>query len=226
MVFGEIIEPSTRALIDEDLEEYPEFIESIPKWEGNLEVPQEIETLIFIETEKVLKLFENCVLEEEKVFSEIINAGIKVYNVHKNKYIVVFSEKKELSCGEITELFDKWITTAQNIFTITSESICNYQNISLSEKPVSLIRFLSNNVSETFGYNKLESPNLVSGLGASVLSYCIYLGLPCTLFIAYVDTSPLDSVNMGPVLNLLKRIKLTVKSTKMKITSSSSNLYM
>jgi hypothetical protein len=31
MVFGEIVEPSTRALIDDDYEEYPDYVKYIKK---------------------------------------------------------------------------------------------------------------------------------------------------------------------------------------------------
>ncbi|KAJ8945864.1 hypothetical protein NQ318_002703 [Aromia moschata] len=226
MLFGEIVEPSTRALIEDDLEEYPEYTESVPEWEGSSETPRDINGLLFIETEKIGKLFYSCVLGENKPLSKIKNAGIEVFDIGNKQYVVIFSEKKDFTCGEVTELFDPWIRKAKRTFTITSDSIGNYQNSNFTEKPVSLIRTVSNDPSKSFGYEKLESPNLVSGLGASVLSYCIHLDLKCTLFVLYIDTSPLGSVNMEPLLKLVTKLDIPVKHTEMKISTSSSNLYM
>ncbi|XP_018579485.1 uncharacterized protein LOC108917406 [Anoplophora glabripennis] len=227
MVFGEIVEPSTRALIDEDLEEYPEYTESIPDWEGSTEPPGNIDTLIFIETGRVTGIFRNCVLGDQKANSKINNAGIEIFDITAHKYLVVFTEKKEFTCGEIVELLDRWIRAAKHIYTITSESIYSYQNVNLYEKPVSLVKALSNDAnSKGFGYSLLEPPNLVTGLGASVLSYCVHIKLKCNLFVMYVDTSPLDSLNMGPLLHLIKKLDIPLKNTDVRLSPSSSNLYM
>lgn len=103
----------------------------------------------------------------------------------------------------------------------------SYQNYSLREKPISLIKTLSNDdKSKTFGYDTLESPNLITGLGAGILSYCIHMNFKCNLFIVYVDTSPVDSLNMGPLLNLIKKLDIPLQNTDIKLTQSSSNLYM
>ncbi|KAJ8984731.1 hypothetical protein NQ317_004996 [Molorchus minor] len=226
MLFGEIVEPSTRALIDEDFDEYPEVTESSPEWQGAREVPNEINTLVFIETDKVKKLFHSCVLQERKAVARIKNGGVEISDIGNRKYVVTFSEKRDLTYGQITESLKDWIKTAKNVYTITSDSISNYQNINLPEKPFSLIRVLTNDTTNSFGYERLESPNLISGFGASVLTYCIHLGIKCTLFITYVDTSPLDSVNMGPLIGLLERIEIPITHNELKITTSASNLYM
>lgn len=92
---------------------------------------------------------------------------------------------------------------------------------------MSLIKILSNDdKSKTFGYDTLEPPNLVTGLGASVLSYCIHIDSKCNLFILYVDTSPLDSLNMGPLLNLVKKMDIPLKNTDVKLPPASNNLYI
>lgn len=80
--------------------------------------------------------------------------------------------------------------------------------------------------SKIFGYDSLESPNLITGLGAAVLSYCVHVKLKCNLFVVYVDTSPLDSLNMGPLLNLIKKLDVSLKNTHVQLSPSSSNLYM
>ncbi|KAG5882133.1 hypothetical protein JTB14_005962 [Gonioctena quinquepunctata] len=229
LVFGEIVEPTTRALIDDELEDYPEYIEKRPEWEGSCETPSDIDTLLFLETEKVKKLLFCCVLGDLKPIGRLKNAGVEIYNVKKNIYIITHFEHGELNTGQIVDAFGKWISTARKTYAITSESINIYQDINLTEKPSSLIRMLSSNQNETIKYNKLQAPNLVTGLGANVLSYCIHIGLKCTLLIAYIDNAPLDSINIGILLELFRKLHIPVIKNVFNEhieDISSSNLYI
>nr|XP_023025780.1 uncharacterized protein LOC111513786 [Leptinotarsa decemlineata] len=228
LLFGEIVEPTTRALIDDDLEEYPEYIQPL-EWEGNCETPNQIDTLVFVETEKVKKLLNSCVLLNLKSIGKLKSAGVEIYNIKENVYVITHFEQKDFNTGEIVEAFENWIKIAKHIYAVTSDSIYNYQNGDLYEKPSALLRMLSNDPEEKIHCGQLETPNLVTGLGANVLSYCIHTELKCTLFIAYVDNSPLDSANIGVLLDLFTRLDIPV--SKKVITErgedlSSSNLYI
>ncbi|KAJ8920524.1 hypothetical protein NQ315_005393 [Exocentrus adspersus] len=226
-MFGEIVEPCTRALIDEDeFDEFTEHAVGVPDWEGNAEPPDDIDYLIFIETERVKAFVQNCVLKEPAPVSKINNAGIEICIVDENKYFVIFSGKKNFTCNEITQLLEKWIKTAKYVCAITSESIYNYQNDNLQEKPTSLVKMLtSNNKNKALDYGILECPNLVTGLGASILTYCLLAGVKCNLYVIYVDTAPLDSLNMKSLLMLFSDLGISLKNTNISLTPA-SNLYM
>ncbi|KAJ3665464.1 hypothetical protein Zmor_000958 [Zophobas morio] len=225
MVFGEIVEPSTRALIDDEFEEYPTYTKPQLIWEGNVGVPSNLNTLIFIEGNKLMKLFNALVLNSEMLYSSLNSENINIYNATNNTYIVSYV-KKDLTTGEIIEELSQWLRKAKNIYAVVSEPISAYQNLNLSEKPETLIRKLSTDTADTFNCEKLESPNLVSGLGAGVVSYCIHSGLKSTLFVVYMDNSPLDSINTSPVVQLMKSLNLSVKAAASNLNPAASNLYL
>lgn len=119
------------------------------------------------------------------------------------------------------------LKVAKNIYAFTSEPISAYQNVNLNEKPETLIRVVrTKSELDKTNYAKLESPNLVSGLGADVLSFCSHRGLDSILFVIYMDNSPLDSLNTRPVVDLFKSLKLPVQLTLDNLNSVSSNLYL
>nr|CAI5868421.1 unnamed protein product [Callosobruchus analis] len=202
LLFGEIVEPSTRALIDDEFDEYPEYTEPSLEYEGDLSVPTKIHSLFFIETERIKKVFSTCMLEHLSPMCKIKNAGI-----------------------DIIQHFHDWITRATKIYGITSESSGNYQTMDTGSKPPSIIRTLTSG-STDFNIPNLEPPNLITGLGANVLSYCIHLGLSCCLFIVYFDSSLLDSLNVGPLIELSKKLELPLKKSNIQISVSTSNLYL
>ncbi|XP_056631220.1 uncharacterized protein LOC130441522 [Diorhabda sublineata] len=227
VLFGEIVEPSTRALIDEDLEEYPEYVEITPKWEGNYETPHEINSLIVIESRIVRDLLNDCILNNQKPICTLINGGIDIYSFKEKQYFVVYYEGKELNACQVVEAIEHWILKAKIIYTIKSDSIYNYQNPFLLEKPAYIIKTISN-IESNLSYTKLEQPNLVTGLGAAVLSYCIHQQIPkCTLIIIYLHQSQLDSFNSWPILDVFKKMGLSIQHCTIKDrVVNMNNLYM
>ncbi|CAH1118795.1 unnamed protein product [Phaedon cochleariae] len=227
-LFGEIVEPTTRALVNEDID-FPPYVEVPQEWEGNTEVPKEVDTLIFLETDNLNKIFSSCIIHDNKPVCKLKNGGIKIFNVGDDKYIVTFFEEKQFNTGQIVEALSDWIFIAENIYTITTDSICKYQNFDLVDHPSSVIRIISNSSTRnTLEYVQLEPPNLVTGLGSSVLTYCIHMKMrKCTLFIAYMDISPLDFLNSGAILSLLKKLKIKVRNSHIQDNNVlASNLYI
>ncbi|XP_044258416.1 uncharacterized protein LOC123007277 [Tribolium madens] len=225
MVFGEIVEPSTRALIDDEYEEYREYIKPELKWEGTFKAPPDLDTLIFVEGSKILKLFDALVLNKRDLVCMLKVAGIEIFNGKNGKYIVTYT-KQEITTGEIIEELVEWLRKAAHIYALTSESAASYQNLQMIEKPETLIRKLSTESNCFPNYKKLESPNLVSGLGADVLSFSIHTGLKSTLFVVYMDNSPLDSINTSPIIQLIKLLDLNVNLSSTNLNPVPSNLYL
>ncbi|CAH0553972.1 unnamed protein product [Brassicogethes aeneus] len=231
MLFGEIVEPSTRALIYDE-EEYPNYTKVEPVWDGDSTL-KNINTLLFIESNKITTLIKKFVIGDEKPIKKLNNGGLKVYNFAGDKYIVLVEEQTTYCNGEIIEILKDWISNAKSVYTVTSDSISSYQNNDMHEKPEVVLRSLTNK-SNTLGCINLEIPNLVTGLGASVLSYCKHFDLSCELFVVYMDNSPLDSRNTGPVLEMVKKMGFSVLFVDpkhrfisgAKIPTMSSNLYI
>lgn len=216
-------------------------------------MPPDLETLIFVEGTKVLKLFDALILDKQDLVCMLKTGGIEVYNGKRGKYIVSYTPK-DLTTGEvivnymcvnliitkitcyviptnnkyfqiIQELVE-WINKASKIYAVTSESVATYQSLEMLEKPETLIRKLSTETNSFGNYTKLESPNLISGLGADVLSFCIQLGLRSTLFVVYRDCSPFDSINTNPIIQLMKVLGLNVKLNLKNLNPITTNMYL
>jgi hypothetical protein len=100
MVFGEIVEPSTRALIDDDYEEYPDYVKPDLNWIGDVKVPSDLNTLIFVEGSKVLNLFRSLILASQKPYCNLESGSIQVYKLSNGKYIVTYIQK-DITTGEV-----------------------------------------------------------------------------------------------------------------------------
>lgn len=123
------------------------------------------------------------------------------------------------------ELFKEWISSANNIYGIQLYPIGTYQNYALKEKPSSLVRVLTNE--KTSLYEPLEPPNLISDFVSNVITFCIRCNIKCTVFVIYTDLLPTDSLNTGPLVDILKQINFpTIKLNNIKPILSQGNLYV
>lgn len=118
-LFGEIVEPSTRALIDDDYAEYPDYSKYAPvmqcipifqikifsrpdtTWEGIINVKDivNIDVLFFVEGAKVTKLCKRLLPNLEFQCS-LKSGGLEIYKLGSADYVMFF-EAKELSTGEV-----------------------------------------------------------------------------------------------------------------------------
>lgn len=125
----------------------------------------------------------------------------------------------------MTEKIIPWLNVAKSVFVVTSAPMIALQNCPLKEEVPCMIRMLS--TAEPRFYPKLETPNLVTGLSASILSYCIFKDLKCTLYVSFLDNEKLDSVNVEPILELLHQLGVgPLKNFTSKFKLPSNNLYM
>ncbi|KAK3925860.1 Proteasome assembly chaperone 1 [Frankliniella fusca] len=77
----------------------------------------------------------------------------------------------------------------------------------------------------------LESPNLVTGVPASILSWCEVFDKPGCLYVSYTDSPHLDSISAEPLVNVFSSVgggvfKTNVLSFQSAIPEPSSNLYI
>ncbi|XP_049820518.1 uncharacterized protein LOC109599619 [Aethina tumida] len=223
MLFGEIVEPGTRALIFDD-DEFPEYKSIEPEWKGK--ITNEIETLLFVESEKILTLVKKFVIASKTPTLSLVNGGINFFEVSQNKYVVLCEDNKNYCSGELITILKDYILKAKFLYSMTSKAIVSYENPDLTNRSDTLIKCLSTNEANTYGYTKLESPNIITGLGANILSYSVHTNLQCSLFNAYMDNSPLDSRNSTPILNLIGKLGFTVLPCDLKMNAPAHNLYM
>lgn len=228
MQFGEIVEPSTRALWDDEITDYPEN-EINYVWLGNSEVPKVVNNVFIGETNQILSVYESCIILSRKPLCELKDTGVKIYQIENNNYIITKASSTAI-IGKITELIIPWLKAAKEIYTITSNLLTLYQSNNVAEMTSSpcIIRKLETSIiKKTGNYFNLDVPNLVTGLSASVLSYCKHENLPCILYIAFFDEVTLDSLNTTELTNLLKHLGIkTVKEYVSISKIADNNLYM
>ncbi|XP_030755704.1 uncharacterized protein LOC115882023 [Sitophilus oryzae] len=225
MVFGEIVEPTTRALIleDEDLENLPDYAGPVFQWEGKPEPPDNIETLVFIESQKVIHIV-NTLLKGIEPVALIKDEGVFIYKFN-DRYLVLFTgQLNKLVLGEIVEILAPWLKKAKTIHAITTELINNLKPAEKYRDVVTVTKCLTNSSELPYG-SRLETPNLIQGLGATVLTYCLCQKHQAYLWIVYTDHLPLDSMNSAELIKLLKFLGLDIK-VSFKESPVVSNLYM
>lgn len=118
------------------------------------------------------------------------------------------------------------INNSKDIYGITSSPIALYQGEDITTDLTCFIRSLSTK-NKTSDIPKLKIPNLITGITANLLSYCIHTKRDCQLFVGFIDAAPLDSINSEPFLNLFKQLRLDIKYYYNLVSQApSNNLYM
>ncbi|XP_050303431.1 uncharacterized protein LOC126741138 [Anthonomus grandis grandis] len=227
MLFGEIVEPSTRAFIlEEDLDALPEYKGPVFQWDGDSKAPETISKLIFADSPKVLQICQN-ITKSGKTIAEIKDEGILICKSGDNYLVLYKGVSKNAVIGEIVDVLTPWIKAAKEVHCITTALTSSFQpSECIDTSTVTFTKCLTNLESVPFNFcDRLQAPNLVNGFGANVLSYCVHNALKASLWIIYSDNLPLDSLNGAELVRLFKSLGFFVNAD-FKVDSSSSNLYM
>ncbi|KAK4878633.1 hypothetical protein RN001_011139 [Aquatica leii] len=221
MLFGEIIEPNTRALCEDDAE-YPENYECNLSW-NITEVPDGINNLYISESLRITTLFQKCVIGSTKSYAELTPGNVQIYRVSNDDDYAIICKSTDIIPGLIVEKLEQWLELAKNVVVITSGLITLLQNS--HETSPCIIRSLCYKTNSV--HPKLEVPNMITGLSASVFSYCVHNDRPCTLYIGFFDEVPLDSLNTHSLLNLFEQLNLRIsKRYTFEPTNQFNNLYV
>lgn len=195
------------------------------EWEHELS-PDVIDNLYVVDTSTVIKLFEKCILTDLAPVNRSKRAGVRIYQL-KQDTVVLYEHKTEFVSGEIIQSLRPFIDKAKNVYGITSSPIALYQSNDAPEDFTCFVRCLSTGGDYKYIFPKLQIPNLITGITANLMSYCIHNNRGCQLFIGYVEQAPLDSINSEPFLRLFGEIGLEIKSHyNMILQAPSNNLYM
>ncbi|XP_018328272.1 uncharacterized protein LOC108739068 isoform X2 [Agrilus planipennis] len=227
-LFGEIVEPISRALWSDDFMEYPENIGTQLQWKNDvMTVPNRIETLIVIETNELLEIVEHCLPVNKTALNKLKEVQLEVYDMQASTYIVLCRFATSTIYTEITEVLENWLKNSNNIVCLTSKCNAIYQDdCHINEKNTFIRHLTVKPITNTFS-QVLKSPNLITGLAAGILTYSMINGLHCTSFMVYLEVAPLDSINTKHVLDLLKcYYKGPIKPYKLSTKLPKNNVYM
>ncbi|GJQ69546.1 hypothetical protein Trydic_g6645 [Trypoxylus dichotomus] len=226
MLFGELVIPSTRALWDDEIADLEEYEPANIQWESANVSVDSINTLYVADTPIVIKLFEKCILTGLNPINASKVAGVRVYKFNED-IVILYEHKMQFTSGEIIQHISQFIEKAKKIHGITSSSIALYQGDNAPLESMCFIRSLSTVNGPKADIPKLPIPNLVTGITANLLSYCVHTNRDCQLFIGFMEQAPLDSINSEPFLSLFKKIGLEIKSCyNLILQAPSNNLYM
>lgn len=74
-------------------------------WEGTAAVPDTVNSLIFVESAPILRLFSKDFLKG-KVYAEIKNVGVKIYALANHDYLITSNVPETITHGEVCIALD------------------------------------------------------------------------------------------------------------------------
>ncbi|XP_044738743.1 proteasome assembly chaperone 1 [Chrysoperla carnea] len=235
-LFGEIIEPSSRALCD-----FEEDLDVVPtidlKWEGLNEPPNTISLLLCAEGKSSLDLFRKSVLNNARKVCTCQEIGVEIYQISLNneqeslnKYVCLFGNSNRYNDAEVIESIRPWIENSKQVVCFLTQKMVEYLTRLSQEKPAILLRMLqvsnSNELMDKLPVPILEQPNIITGKLAAVISYRLHIDKPGTIFICYLDQIELDSTTAEPLLSLLNKLNIKTVPYTAGVPKNESNLYL
>lgn len=194
-------------------------------WSENATVPKQIDKLLIGDTALVVQILNACLLTPEKLMCTLKNINLQIYKTGHNNYVITCEDKKEIN-GLLVEELSQWINISKEIYVLTSTSLAFYQG---ANNDIDNIYFLSTKKNEKLlnGYKKLNAPNLVTGFGTAIFSYCSHIKKDCTLFNSYVSYVPIDTLSSKPFIDLLQFLHIgNLLPFKINKSAATHNLYM
>lgn len=82
---------------------YIDFCRPVYQWEGQARVPDNIETLIIVESKKAVYIASFLIQQKQPVAS-ILNEGVSIYKVDNNYIVLFLNTNKNLVLSEVSKL--------------------------------------------------------------------------------------------------------------------------
>jgi len=240
--FGEVLPPRSRFLDDEDLDAMEEgFCE-----EFNISCQQEQKekNLLIVCDGPLPSAYAKLSVQEAQACGEVLaksfNKDICIGKIFRGSDWTVLTCEQELKHQEFLNLANKMMSIMDKgcqIICLTARHISEYRVEEQNIEDSSIVRCLA---SKSFKHsnivNRLEVPNILTGLSAAILSISIVKGFDCYLLVNYVDMLTADSISLDGFNTIHKLQQLQASSlvkpniaealkTK-KINNISNNLYL
>ncbi|XP_023934116.1 uncharacterized protein LOC112043083 [Bicyclus anynana] len=224
--FGEIVEPVSRSTWEDWDDEIPD-IASL-QWQQPLDTFNKIETLFILEG----KFISECVKMHPQAHLKLINSVLEVnlhlYEMASNKYVCTIKNYNLLHSSEIVELLKPLIITSDNVVTIQTKTLLEYQTASPVNSPL-IIRELSTSKPAPKlwdgKFKRLEQPNIISGVAAGVLCLREHLDLSATTLVYYIEHS--EEYQTDEIQQILEKLKIINSICSTQVNGIlNSNLYI
>ncbi|CAK1555119.1 unnamed protein product [Leptosia nina] len=227
-LFGEVVEPGTRTAWEDWDDAGPQHDIPELKWNNALEVPDVIDLLIILDGKYVSDTLQLHSQDSVELLNTVKEASLSLYKIKlRNAYICILKDYNLLLSGEIVELLRDFVEKSKDIISVLKKPVADYQTSSLAYQPC-IIRSLTTTVNLTNSYGlefpKLEQPNILSGVGAGVLTLREHLSLSASLIVYYLEY--MESSQMEEIHGLLQKLDISVASKPAPSSIINSNLYI
>uniref|UniRef100_A0A0A9YU54 Proteasome assembly chaperone 1 n=2 Tax=Lygus hesperus TaxID=30085 RepID=A0A0A9YU54_LYGHE len=232
--FGEVILPSSRVFFDDSDDEE----DGSPATHGNsLEVKElvpgslgaECNVLIISEGNVARGFSDNHLIgEEAQVLAEVqlpLNQQMDtdfparrkaaeptlLYKLKNSTYLLDVSSSIDiLLSNNLTLSIESVLRSAKKIVVLCNRPTADYRCDSINSLPSAFLRVLkTSSWTDPLDQRTLEQPNFVSGLPASIVSWCEATNKPCVAAICYTDTDKAETVTVSPLHNFFKSSNLS-----------------
>lgn len=248
--FGEIIEPSTRALFDEFEDDDDVKTNKRLQLVWNQNAPTTVDLFFVVHGRLSLAFAEAYLVDDNTSLIGEINLQQDNDDSHKSLPSRIYLEGTTLIClvspsctSDLAFQFVENISTilknSKRVIVLTNETIYKFKTAFINELPPAFMRELktSTDTSKELA-DKLPIPNIITGIPGAVATWCQIFKKSASILICYTDQQRLDSVTALPYTTVIKKInpKLILKNDldlnkkyfygNPEIIGGSSNIYI
>ncbi|KAJ1532180.1 hypothetical protein ONE63_000802 [Megalurothrips usitatus] len=225
-LFGEIVEPVSRALyIDESSDEEDSqdlSTTKIPDIKWVDEAPTSIETLLVfhghLATDFLLKVLEGSNSKSAAHLKEKIlyhgkrslkELNIFLYNIGHGIFGCLCPAVDIANSNEVVEKLLPVLNITKRVVAIATIPAPFFKgNDPTLDLPPAFMRMLYTSTFDTKDVIAplLETPNMVTGVPASILNWCEVFKKPGCLYVCYSDSDHLDSISGEPLVKIFSNV--------------------
>ncbi|XP_050348500.1 uncharacterized protein LOC126772256 [Nymphalis io] len=226
--FGEIVEPVSRTTWEDWDESYIEDNVTTIQWQLPIEIPKRIETFFILEGKFLADYIKVQSQDHLKFLNSNIGVNLYLYELmSSDNYVCTVKDYNLLKSSEIIELLKPFIYKSEDVITIQTKPLMEYQTASLGMQSW-VIRKLTTSIlskkSWDFNFAKLEQPNILSGVAAGAVCLREHINLSATALVCYIEH--IEEYQTNEIHKLLEKLEI-IDTCSVKCNGIlSSNLYI
>ncbi|XP_034829161.1 uncharacterized protein PSMG1 [Maniola hyperantus] len=229
--FGEIVEPVSRSIWEDWDDEFIGDNYTALQWQNPLDLANGIDTLVILEG----KFISECVKMHPQAHLQLKNCATEVnlnlFELSSLKYVCTIKDYNLLQSSEIVELLKPLLCKSKDVITIQTKPLLEYQTANQAYSPLIIRKLTTSTPAQKpldFKFEKLEQPNIVSGVAAGVTCLREHLDLPATTIVCYIEHT--EEYQTDEIQKILEKLKIIEGICNTKIVNKSSilnsNLYI
>ncbi|KAF6205258.1 hypothetical protein GE061_019426 [Apolygus lucorum] len=134
-----------------------------------------------------------------------------LYKLKHSTYLLDVSSSIDiLLSNNLTLSIQSVLRSAKKIVVLCNRPTADFRCDSINDLPSAFLRVLkTSSWTEPLDQRIVEQPNFISGLPASIISWCEASNKPCVAAICFTDTDRAEAVTVSPLLNFFKSSDLS-----------------